>query len=232
MSKKKFASLDNVFTTTNTIHTVSIKKYHSNYDYTDISIEDKEKLINSEEEITINRDEINKGYFKIAKDLYEANNILASYDKTHGKFISWFEGVGLKKTFVYNSIKRFELFLLTNEENIVNRLSQKAVEMIGSKKIDDSLKIKLLKEDGIEKRSDKELRDYIFNIISEHSEMIKETHIEEAEIIEDFIAFEKFEKELKKIEDILPKIEVKLINGGNKQALNKIKQAYDLLKSL
>ena len=75
-----------------------------------------------EEEIIINREEINKNYFKIAKDLYEANLILASYDKTNGKFIKWFESLGLKKTFVYNSIKRYSLFAIYQDEEKINKL--------------------------------------------------------------------------------------------------------------
>ena len=102
MAKKKFGSLNSAFEPSKIATTMIIKKYHSNYDYSDIKEEDKEKLVISEEDIVINRNEINKGYFKIARNLFEANQILASYDNTNGKFISWFEGLGLKKTFVYN----------------------------------------------------------------------------------------------------------------------------------
>ena len=162
---------------------------------TEIKEDDRERLVISEEDIVINRNEINKGYFKIAKNLFEANQILASYDNTNGKFISWFEGLGLKKTFVYNSIKRYELFLLTHNEDKVNSLSQKAVEMIGSKKVDDSLKIELLKEEGIEKKSDRDLKEYILQIISEHSEMIKKQTNNNIELADEIVSFEKFEKE-------------------------------------
>ena len=172
MSKKKFGSLDSVFETSKVSASMVVKKYQSNYDYSEINENDREKLVISEEDIIISTSEINKGYFKIAKNLYEANQILASYDNTSGKFISWFEGLGLKKTFVYNSIKRYELFLLTNNEEKVNNLSQKAVELIGSKKVDDTLKVEILNEEGIEKKSDRDLREYISKIISSVTSLI------------------------------------------------------------
>ena len=226
MAKKKFGSLDSVFETTKIVPTMSVKKYHSNYDYSEIKEDDREKLVVSEEDIVINRNEINKGYFKIAKNLFEANQILASYDNTNGKFISWFEGLGLKKTFVYNSIKRYELFLLTHNEDKVNSLSQKAVEMIGSKKVDDSLKIELLKEEGIEKKSDRDLKEYILQIISEHSEMDK---VEEIEVI---LSFDKFEKEFLEIEDRFKNLKEQFKNGGSKIDLEKIKKINNLLKQI
>ena len=226
MSKKKFGSLDSVFETSKVSASMVVKKYQSNYDYSEINENDREKLVISEEDIIISTSEINKGYFKIAKNLYEANQILASYDNTSGKFISWFEGLGLKKTFVYNSIKRYELFLLTNNEEKVNNLSQKAVELIGSKKVDDTLKVEILNEEGIEKKSDRDLREYISKIISEHSEMNK---VEEIEVI---LSFDKFEKEFLEIEDRFKNLKEQFKNGGSKVNLEKIKKINNLLKQI
>lgn len=226
MSKKKFVSLDSVFETSKVSASMVVKKYQSNYDYSEINENDREKLVISEEDIIISTSEISKGYFKIAKNLYEANQILASYDNTSGKFISWFEELGLKKTFVYNSIKRYELFLLTNNEEKVNNLSQKAVELIGSKKVDDTLKVEILNEEGIEKKSDRDLREYISKIISEHSEMDK---VEEIEVI---LSFDKFEKEFLEIEDRFKNLKEQFKNGGSKIDLEKIKKINNLLKQI
>lgn len=226
MSKKKFGSLDSVFETSKVSASMVVKKYQSNYDYSEINENDREKLVISEEDIIISTSEISKGYFKIAKNLYEANQILASYDNTSGKFISWFEELGLKKTFVYNSIKRYELFLLTNNEEKVNNLSQKAVELIGSKKVDDTLKVEILNEEGIEKKSDRDLREYISKIISEHSEMDK---VEEIEVI---LSFDKFEKEFLEIEDRFKNLKEQFKNGGSKIDLEKIKKINNLLKQI
>lgn len=224
MAKKKFDSLNSVFESTKVATTMTVKKYYSNYDYSDIKEDDREKLVISEEDIVINRNEINKGYFKIAKNLFEANKILASYDNTNGKFIAWFEELGLKKTFVYNSIKRYELFLLTNNEEKINNLSQKAVEIIGSKKVDDALKIEILSEEGIEKKSDRDLKEYILQIISEHSEMIKKISLNEVELIDEIIPFEKFEKEILKIEEELERLKQKIKSGGTREQLEKLKK--------
>ena len=232
MAKKKFGALDTVFESSKVSPKMTVKKYHSNYDYSNIKEEDREKLVISEEDIFINRNEINKGYFNIAKDLYEANTILASYDNTNGKFIAWFEGLGLKKTFVYNSIKRYELFLLTNNEEKVNSLSQKAVEIIGSKKVDDSLKIELLSEEGIEKKSDRDLKEYILQIISEHPEMIKKESLKNIELTEELISFNKFEKEIVKIEKKLGNLKNSLKNGGSKEKFEKLKKINSYLENL
>lgn len=178
MAKKIFDSLNSIFQEEKgKISSIIVKKYHSEYDYQSIKDEDKEKLVNFEEEITINREEINNNYFKIAKNLYEANSILASYDKTNGTFIKWFENLGLKKTFVYNSIKRYNLFLISKNENSINKLSQKAVEILGTKKLPDEVKFEILSKENLDKMSDRELRIKVLNIISERSEMIGEKQI-------------------------------------------------------
>ena len=178
MAKKSFDSLNSIFQEEKgKLSSIVVKKYQSDYDYQNINETDKEKLVNFEEEIIINREEINKNYFKIAKDLYEANLILASYDKTNGKFIKWFESLGLKKTFVYNSIKRYSLFTIYQDEEKINKLSQKAVEILGTKKISDEIKLQVLNEKNIETISDRKLKDYVLNIISEQTEMIEKKQI-------------------------------------------------------
>lgn len=232
MAKKNFESLNNIFETNKIAKTLSIKKYKSDYDYSNIIEEDREKLLNSEEEILIHKKEINKSYLKIAQDLYESNKILASYDKTNGKFIRWFELLGLKKTFVYNSIKRFELYLLIEDEEKVNKLSQKAVEMIGSKRIEDSDKIKLLKTEGIEEVENKSLKNQIKNIISDRSEMIgKDNEIKENTKKSD----EKIEKNNEQfiaIKKLLIEVEKKTNGKINEIQLKKLKKIEKILKEI
>lgn len=231
MAKKKFNSLNAVFNTESSkkVNTFEVKKYKSYYDYTGIKLEDKDTLILSEEDIMINKEKINEGYFNIAKNLYKANQILASYDKTSGKFINWFEGLGLKKTFVYNSIKRYNLYLLTNEEKKINKLSQKAVEILGSKKVEDSLKIEILKEDGIENKSDKDLREYILEIISEHSEMKKKV---EKDSIEKEVKEEKVQLELNYIEEKLKSFKSEFMDICSEEQYKKIKKIRKILESI
>jgi len=141
--------------------------------------------------------------------------------------------LGLKKTFVYNSIKRYELFLLSNDEEVINKLSQKAIEIIGSKKVDDEIKLKLLKEDGIEKISDRELKNHIVNIISECSEMVgKNIDIENAEILEEVINKEEKDKKFISIKKLLNKVESKFIDGISKSEFYKLKRIEEILKEL
>jgi len=230
MAKKKFESLDSIFENSTIKNTAFVKKYQSNYDYSSIVENDKEKLIISEEDIVINRNEVNKSYFKIAKNLYESNQILASYDNTNGKFINWFETLGLKKTFVYNSIKRYELFLLINDESKINSLSQKAVEMIGSKKIDDFVKIKLLKTEGIENFDNRILKNQILDIISDRSEMIEKRTV--AKKVETASDLNEIEKQFSVIKKLLDKTEMKLALNITKTQWEKLKRIEEILKDI
>lgn len=233
MAKKKFESLDAIFDSPKHVKTLSSRRYKSNYNYENIDLDDVEKLTSSEEDIIISKDEIGRGYLKIAKSLSEANKILASYDNTSGKFISWFENLGLKRTFVYNSMKRYELYLLVDNEEKINKLSQKAIEILGSKKIENTLKIKLLKEDGIERLSDRELKKYITKTISERSEMIEEkSNIEMATIIDEPISIEEKEKYFYNIKKLLTKVEKKLSEEITSNQLQKLKRIEEILKEI
>lgn len=229
MAKKKFGSLEQVFNKNSQLNTFYSNKYKSNYDYSDIKEEDIETLVLSEEDIVINRNKINEGYFKIAKNLYEANLILASYDKTNGKFIEWFEGLGLKKTFVYNSIKRYNLYLLINQEEKINKLSQKAVEIIGSNKINNTIKIELLNEDGIENKSDRELKNYVSEIISERSEMISKEEVKKNKVIEKNKVDLELHNILEKLKSFSKKVEGKECLEDEFKNLLTIKKILDKL---
>lgn len=223
MARKSFDSLNSIFQEEKgKISSIVVKKYHSEYDYQNINENDKEKLVNFEEEIKINKDEINNNYFKIAKNLYEANSILASYDKTNGIFIKWFENLGLKKTFVYNSIKRYSLFLLSKNEEKVNKLSQKAVEILGTKRISDEVKLEILNKENIEKISDRELKNKVLNIISERSEMIEKKEIKN----------EDKDRKMIEIKQLLDKVENKLKEKTNVEQYKKLEKIEKILKGI
>ncbi len=223
MAKKSFDSLNSIFQEEKgKISSIIVKKYHSEYDYQSIKDEDKEKLVNFEEEITINREEINNNYFKIAKNLYEANSILASYDKTNGTFIKWFENLGLKKTFVYNSIKRYNLFLISKNENSINKLSQKAVEILGTKKLPDEVKFEILSKENLDKMSDRELRIKVLNIISERSEMIGEKQINN----------EDRKIKISEIKRLLDEVERKLKEKIDLEQYKKLEKIEKILKGI
>jgi hypothetical protein len=94
------------------------------------------------------------------------------------------------------------------------------------------LKIELLSEEGIEKKSDRDLKEYILQIISEHSEMIKKESLKNIELTEELISFNKFEKEIVKIEKKLGKLKESLKNGGSKEQFEKLKKINSYLESL
>ena len=94
------------------------------------------------------------------------------------------------------------------------------------------MKIELLSEEGIEKKSDRDLKEYILQIISEHSEMIKKESLKNIELTEELISFNKFEKEIVKIEKKLGNLKNSLKNGGSKEQFEKLKKINSYLESL
>ncbi len=213
MAKKNFGALGGVFstkaTTVKKLNKTSITVFESNYNYEGIKKEDIEELQFAEREIFQIGEAIKKNHFDIAKYLYEANEILANYDKTSGKFIEWFQGLDLKKTYVYNSINRYKLYLLSNNKEAVSKLTQKGVEILSNKKMDEDTKLTLLKNNEVIEKSDRELKEYVQDIISERSEMIKSVSenngIEEAQIIEPVPSYTKkrAKEDLKNIKELL-----------------------------
>jgi DNA repair exonuclease SbcCD ATPase subunit len=58
-----------------------------------------------------------KSILSIGKELKTAQEKLASHDKNQGTFISWCQGIGLKKHTVYNYIRSYE-YVVENFDNI------------------------------------------------------------------------------------------------------------------
>lgn len=87
------------------------------------------------------------------------------------------------------------MFLLSNNKEAVSKLTQKGVEILSNKKIDEETKVTLLKKAEVIEKSDRELKEYVKEIIFEHSEIIKNVSekvgIEEAQVVEEAPSYTK-----------------------------------------
>ncbi|MGL5595724.1 MAG: hypothetical protein ACRDDH_17450 [Cetobacterium sp.] len=126
-----------------------------NYDELEVSKEDEEKLIEYEKVALENSKRIKEHLFNLAEIFYEAQKLLSSKDNTKGKFLKWIEGIGFGKSFVYETLDRYNIYLEHNNKKIfelpvramreIKKLpSEKAIEVMNSE--NPSNKIKELKE--------------------------------------------------------------------------------------
>lgn len=126
-----------------------------NYDELEVSKEDEKKLIEYEKVALENSKRIKEHLFNLAEIFYEAQKLLSSKDNTKGKFLKWIEGIGFGKSFVYETLDRYNIYLEHNNKKIfelpvramreIKKLpSEKAIEVMNSE--NPSNKIKELKE--------------------------------------------------------------------------------------
>ena len=131
--------------------------YISPIDYSELEVskEDEKKLIEYEKVALENSKRIKEHLFNLAEIFYEAQKLLSSKDNTKGKFLKWIEGIGFGKSFVYETLDRYNIYLEHNNKKIfelpvramreIKKLpSEKAIEVMNSE--NPSNKIKELKE--------------------------------------------------------------------------------------
>ena len=127
-----------------------------NYDELEVSKEDEKKLIEYEKVALENSKRIKEHLFNLAEIFYEAQKLLSNKDNTKGKFLKWIEGIGFGKSFVYETLDRYNIYLEHNNKKIfelpvramreIKKLpSEKAIEVMNSE--NPSNKIKELKEE-------------------------------------------------------------------------------------
>lgn len=126
-----------------------------NYNELEVSKEDEKKLIEFEKVALENSKRIKEHLFNLAEVFYEAQKLLSSKDNTKGKFLKWIEGIGFGKSFVYETLDRYNIYLEHNNKKIfelpvramreIKKMpSEKAIEVMNSE--DPSNKIKELKK--------------------------------------------------------------------------------------
>lgn len=130
-----------------------------NYDELEVSKEEEKKLKEYEKVAIENSKKIKDHLFNLAEIFYEAQKLLSNKDNTKGKFLKWIEGIGFGKSFVYETLDRYNIYLEHNNKKIfelpvravreIKKLpSEKAIEIINSE--NPSNKIKELKEVVVE----------------------------------------------------------------------------------
>ncbi|MGL5151731.1 MAG: hypothetical protein ACRC7N_14290 [Clostridium sp.] len=136
---------------------VTKKNYISLIDYKELEVskEEEQKLIEFEKVALENSKRISEHLLNLAEVFYEAQKLLSSKDNTKGKFLKWVEGIGFGKSFVYETLDRYNIYLEHNNKKIfelpvramreIKKLpSEKAIEVMNSE--NPSNKIKELKE--------------------------------------------------------------------------------------
>ena len=92
-----------------------------NYDELDVTEEQKNKLIDCEQNIKFHTEKIAVHIEKFSKALYEANQVFANHNKNEGLWRKWLENVGIKKDKANMVIRKYKLFLQSKDignENI------------------------------------------------------------------------------------------------------------------
>lgn len=79
------------------------------YKSLELNNEDEQILMSYEKEACNYFQQATRNIYELSRVLYNANKLLSNYK--NGTFTLWFEGLGLKKTFVYDCISRYEVLL-------------------------------------------------------------------------------------------------------------------------
>lgn len=149
-------------------YAVQSDDYISNVDFSALEVTDSEKitLIEYEKRAKENSTKIKEHIFNLAEIFYNAQQLLSDNDKTKGKFLKWIEEIGFGKSFVYETLDRYNLYLKHNN-NKVFELPVRTLREV--KKLDDKKFIEVIDS---EKPSEK------------IKELKAESYIEEAEVVE------------------------------------------------
>lgn len=176
-----------------------------NYDEFNITEEEKNKLINCEQNVKFHTEKIVAHIEKFSKALYDANQIFANYDKNKGLWGRWLDKIGVKKDKANIAIRKYKLFL--QSKNIGN-------ENIQILELPDRAVKKITNDDTVFVQSD------ITEIISAENPKEKFKDIESQKSIKNNETKEFLQKELKRKEKQLNKIKEEIKNI--KEKLQKI----------
>ena len=161
MAKKKF-DLSGTFSgienaEKNDVFTEKAEIIQTRYDYSSIenlNSDDRNILIESESKIIFHSHKVQESYKEICEALNEAQKALANYDKGLGKFQSWYESVGLNKSFVYRALQRYNLYLEVKRDIVLSdNVSVRTIDIL------DKLEDVEVKYEIADKLENKELSD-------------------------------------------------------------------------
>ena len=175
-----------------------------NYDEFDVTEEEKNKLIDCEQNIKFHTEKIAVHIEKFSKALYEANQVLANHNKNEGLWRKWLENVGIKKDKANMVIRKYKLFLQSKDignENIqILELPDRAIKKMTN---NDTVFIESEITEIISSDNPKEK--------FRNLELKKNTEHKETKILWQK-ELEKKEKQLNKIAEEIKKIKKKLQN--------------------
>lgn len=175
-----------------------------NYDEFDVTEEEKNKLIDCEQNIKFHTEKIAVHIEKFSKALYEANQVLANHNKNEGLWRKWLENVGIKKDKANMVIRKYKLFLQSKDignENIqILELPDRAIKKMTN---NDTVFIESEITEIISSDNPKEK--------FRNLELKKNTEYKETKIFWQK-ELEKKEKQLNKIAEEIKKIKKKLQN--------------------
>lgn len=117
--RKKIFGLRDPFPEKNDVSAIVVDKYTPKINYGELEItpQEKENLIEYEKGVLFHGSKMQDHLLGISENLYKAQMLLA--DHRGGTFYKWFEGLGLKKDFVYMCIKRYDLYLKYKREEVM-----------------------------------------------------------------------------------------------------------------
>ena len=167
-----------------------------NYDEFDVTEEEKNKLIDCEQNIKFHTEKIAVHIEKFSKALYEANQVFANHNKNEGLWRKWLENVGIKKDKANMVIRKYKLFLQSKD--------------IGN----ENIQILELPDRAIKKMTNNDtvfIESEITEIISSDNPKEKFRNLELKKNTEQK-ELEKKEKQLNKIAEEIKKIKKKLQN--------------------
>ena len=121
-------------------------EYTSNFDFKEFDIDEKDKFkLEQKEQKLINaQNQVVRNLFDIAKNLYEAQQILSNY--RNGCFKEWFTSLGFNKDYVYRMIDKYNLSLETGDRKAID-LPVRVVKELKNSDFDKETKISVLNSD-------------------------------------------------------------------------------------
>lgn len=199
--------------------------YKSSFDYKafEVSEDDAEKLTRFEQDIKNHKKRTMESLMAMSKILYNARNILAN--NKNGTFCIWHESLGLNREAVSVMLKRYDLYLQTKNKNVMELpvRAVKAITKIENKFSGEQIKEIIEAEKPLEKIND------IVRLSDNKSEG---QVIEEAQLLEEVVLKEEFEKQINAVKKMLVKAESKLNGNISRNQMEKLKRIEEILKDI
>ena len=119
------------------------EEYTSNFNFEEFEINDKDKfqLAQKEQKLINAQNQVVRNLFDIAKNLYEAQQILSNY--RNGGFKEWFTSLGFNKDYVYRMIDKYNLSIETGNRKAID-LPVRVVKELKNSDFDIETKISVL----------------------------------------------------------------------------------------